>query len=82
VAVPPPRAKLARLLEEHLDRVQKSVFEGRLQLAAARALAAEAARLLGAEDSLRVYCITEAGRRISIVHGKARLPEPADFVIF
>ena len=73
------RVKLARLLEGDLDRVQKSVFEGRLSLEAARRLAALSARLLGPDDSLRVYCITEAGRKVSIVHGRALMPEPGGF---
>jgi CRISPR-associated protein Cas2 len=75
------RARLATLLDEHMDRVQKSVFEARLPTAVARRLAAKAARLLGPEDSLRVYCITEAGRQASQVLGRGQLPEAADFWI-
>ncbi|WP_137177013.1 CRISPR-associated endonuclease Cas2 [Roseomonas sp. AR75] len=76
------RAKLATLLDESLDRVQLSVFEGRLSLAAARRLARRAEALLGPDDSLRVYAITEAGRRASMAFGRAQLPEAHDFLLF
>lgn len=75
------RSRMAALLERHLDRVQRSVFEGRLTLAAARQLAGRAAVLLGPDDSLRCYCVPEAGRRSSIVHGVGCLPEADDFVL-
>ncbi len=77
-----PRAKLAALLDRSLDRVQRSVFEGRLTVAEARALARDAAALLGPEDSLRVYAVTEAGRRASLAYGCAQLPEADDFLLF
>lgn len=75
------RAKLARLIDDQLDRVQKSVFEGRLTVSEARRLAAEAAKLLGPDDSLRVYCVPEEGRALSIVHGAGIMAEPDDFVL-
>lgn len=77
-----PRTRLAALLEDSLDRVQRSVFEGRLTLAEARALARKAALLLGPDDSLRVYAVTEAGRRASLAFGCAKLPEADDFLLF
>jgi CRISPR-associated endonuclease Cas2 len=76
------RGKLAALLERWLDRVQLSVFEGRLTVAEARALARRAAALLGPDDSLRVYAVTEAGRRASMAFGCAQLPEADDFLLF
>ena len=75
------RAKLAALLEDSLDRVQLSVFEGRMTLPAARLLARRAAALLGPDDSLRVYAVTEAGRRASMAFGSTQLPEAHDFIL-
>lgn len=75
------RTKLAALLDEWLDRVQYSVFEGRLSLKEARSLAAQASLLLGAEDSLRVYCIPENGRALSMVYGRGHMPEAGDFLL-
>jgi len=76
-----PRARLAALLETCLDRVQDSVFEGRLTLAEARRLARLADPLVGPEDSLRIYAVTEAGRRASQVIGRGSLPEAHDFIL-
>lgn len=75
------RVKLAKLLDEWLDRVQFSVFEGRLSLREARKLATKASLLLGPEDSLRVYCIPENGRALSMAFGRGQLPEAGDFLI-
>jgi len=75
------RTKLAALLEEELDRVQLSVFEGRLTLAQARRLAEQADLIIGPNDSLRIYAVTEAGRRASMVLGRGSLPEAHDFVL-
>lgn len=73
------RTKLATLLDERLDRVQKSVFEGRMTVAAARKLAARVGNLIGPDDSLRVYCITDAGLKGSLVKGKGQLSPPGDY---
>lgn len=73
------RARLSALLDEHMDRVQKSVFEARMTLEEARALADKAGSLLGAQDSLRVWCVPEAGRQLSLAIGGQPLPEQADF---
>lgn len=73
------RVRLADLLEAQATRVQKSVFEARLTTDEARRLTAQATTLIGVGDSLRVYCITEAGRRISSVHGPTPMSEPADY---
>lgn len=75
------RTRLASVLEEHLDRVQRSVFEGRLTLDAARRLVDAVTPFVGPEDSLRCYCVPEAGRRISLVRGTGTLPEADDFVL-
>jgi CRISPR-associated protein Cas2 len=73
------RARLSTLLDEHMDRVQKSVFEARMTVEEARVLAAKATRLMGPEDSLRVWCVPEAGRRLSLAVGGQPLPEQTDF---
>lgn len=73
------RAKLAELVGKRADRVQQSVFEGRMTLPEARRLAETAAMLLGPDDSLRVYCVTEEARRVSIAIGGAPIAEAHEF---
>jgi CRISPR-associated protein Cas2 len=75
------RTRVADLLDVHLSRVQLSVFEGRLSAAAAGRLAKRASLLIGPDDSLRVYCITEPGRRLSVAYGPRPLPEAHDFIL-
>jgi CRISPR-associated protein Cas2 len=75
------RAKLADLLEEHMDRVQFSVFEARMTVKDAHRLGRKAGFFIGPEDSLRIYCIPEAGRQMSLVIGAGILPEADDFVL-
>ena len=75
------RARLADLLDEHMSRVQLSVFEGRLSVGAARRLARRASMLIGPDDSLRIYCVTESGRRSSLAFGARPLPEAQDFIL-
>jgi CRISPR-associated protein Cas2 len=73
------RERLSSLLETSLTRVQKSVFEGRLTTAEAQRLARRAGNILGVDDSLRVYCVTEAGRRSCLTIGRTPLAERGDF---
>ncbi|MFA7413303.1 MAG: CRISPR-associated endonuclease Cas2 [Rhizobium sp.] len=73
------RSRLADMLLEHMTRVQGSVYEGRMTREKADRLAGRAAGLLGPDDSLRVYCLTEAGRQASFHHGGPPLGEAADF---
>jgi len=75
------RARLADLLATRLSRVQQSVFEGRLTAAAARELGRRAERMLGVDDSLRVYCISGAALALCAAHGGAPLPERQDFFL-
>lgn len=75
------RTRLAAILDGRMDRVQKSVFEARMSVEEARALAERASVELAPADSLRVYCITEGGRRVSMVFGAGALPEAHDFVL-
>jgi CRISPR-associated protein Cas2 len=73
------RSKVADILSEKLVRVQFSVFEGRLTRGEAETLAKEAALRIGPDDSLRCYCIPEAGRRLSFTHGGPPIAEAGDF---
>lgn len=73
------RTRVAKMLEDHLARVQKSVFEGYMTQRQAERLGRRAAALIGPEDSLRIYCITEDGRRLTQVHGAGSLPEAHEF---
>lgn len=75
------RERAAEILGTHLVRVQRSVFEGRLTVAAARALCRTIAPLLTAEDSLRAYAVTQDGRADTIVLGDPPLTEAADFIL-
>jgi CRISPR-associated protein Cas2 len=75
------RTKLAELLDEHMDRVQFSVFEARMTPAEARRLGKKAGMFIGPDDSLRIYCVPEAGRRLSAVIGAGVLSEADDFVL-
>lgn len=73
------RRKIADVLEDAAVRVQQSVFEARLDQAAAERLAAHAARELGPGDSLRVYAVGAHGRARSLAYGGAPLPEAQEF---
>ncbi|MFP5516981.1 MAG: CRISPR-associated endonuclease Cas2 [Alphaproteobacteria bacterium] len=73
------RRRIAAVLEERAARVQRSVFEARLDARATRRLAERAARHLSAGDSLRVYAVGAAGRRRSLAFGPPPLAEDQDF---
>jgi CRISPR-associated protein Cas2 len=75
------RQRMAELLEDYLTRVQKSVFEGRLTLDELKRLRPLAAALLGPNDSLRVYCVSTSGLRLSAAYGAPPLPEAQDFYL-
>lgn len=75
------RAKVAAILERDCSRVQFSVFEGRLTPAVARRLAARIGRLLGPDDSLRVYAVTADGLDESLALGGPPLPEKSGFML-
>lgn len=70
------RTKVSRILEEDLARVQKSVFEGRINNDEAHDLARRILALLDIGDSLRVYAVTPLGLKNSISYGGAPLAEP------
>jgi CRISPR-associated endonuclease Cas2 len=75
------RTKVHALLSEHLTPVQKSVFEGRLTAEFALKLGKKVSVMIGPDDNLRIYCVTEAGRRASFAFGDTPLPEAQDFVL-
>jgi CRISPR-associated protein Cas2 len=74
-----PRRRISEILEQHGCRVQKSVFEVRSDQQKAEAIL----RLLERErfpgDSIRMYCITEDGRRNCRSAGGAPPPEKSEF---
>jgi CRISPR-associated protein Cas2 len=75
------RARVADILNNQLVRVQQSVFEGRLTRDAARVLAERSKIAMGPDDNLRVYCLTEHGRKLSMAFGGAPIPEAHEFWI-
>jgi CRISPR-associated protein Cas2 len=73
------RAKVAKILEGAGTRVQFSVFEVRTTQKKADALLDRLGRFRETFDSVRMYCLTERGRKLSDVRGGAPLPEARDF---
>ena len=55
------RRKLAEFLEEHMTRVQGSLFEGWLTRAEANRIARLAAALTGEGESIRLYLVPREG---------------------
>ncbi|CAG0997517.1 hypothetical protein MYXO_02787 [Myxococcaceae bacterium] len=75
------RRRVSGFLEDHLVRVQKSVFEGRLTAAQANRLFDGTCRHLDVGDSLRMYVMTRSGLEKSRVWGGAPLPEEGEFYL-
>ena len=73
------RARVARMLEDRAVRVQRSVFEARLNEREADRLFDQLSRELDEDDSLRMYVLAAAGLTRSRAHGGAPLPEDNDF---
>lgn len=73
------RRRAAELLERSGTRVQESVFEVRATAGAARALLGELGRFRAPGDSVRMYCLTDVGRRHSASDGGAPIAEEAEF---
>ncbi len=55
------RTRVSDLLEQHMVRVQESLFEGWMTRATAQRVAGEAARLIDEGDSLRLYIVPRGG---------------------
>lgn len=75
------RRRVSAILEEHMVRVQRSVFEARLSEAAAGRLAEAVARELDRCDSLRVYAIGAGSRRRCFAIGPPPMAEDQDFYL-
>ena len=73
------RRHIAKLLEERMVRVQRSVFEARLTASAANRLFERAEALLEGGDSLRMYVLSRTGLEKSRASGGAPLPEPGPY---
>jgi CRISPR-associated endonuclease Cas2 len=73
------RTRIVELLEEDAVRVQESVFEGWMRRAHATRLASRAARLLGPDDLLRVYCLGPEAATRTLAFGPAPPVEAHDF---
>ena len=75
------RRRLARILENHAVRVQKSVFEAWMDKKLAEEVSRRAAAELGPGDSLRVYAIGTKGYQRIQVFGAAVLSERQEFYL-
>lgn len=73
------RRRVSKRLERQLNRVQMSVFEGRLKQFAADRLFDELSNMIDEDDSLRMYVLSKTGLEKSRVEGGAPLPEEAGF---
>lgn len=74
------RRRLSKCLEHTLTRVQKSVFEGRLNAKDTKRLTQEAEQIIGPGDNLRVYSIGADGmRRSEVLGASAPLQEDSAF---
>ena len=81
IARPKTRRRVARFLEERMVRVQKSVFEGRLEPRRAYRLFDAVTSMVDDGDVLRLYLMTREGLAKSRVHGGCPLPEEAGFFL-
>lgn len=75
------RRRLARILERHAVRVQRSVFEAWMDKDLADEVSRRAAEELGPHDSLRVYAIGARGYQRTRVYGAAVLSERQGFYL-
>jgi len=82
ISSPSIRRRVARLLEERMTRVQKSVFEARMTAMAAQRLFDEVSQLLEEDDSLRMYALTSRALEKSRASGGAPLPEEGGWWLF
>lgn len=75
------RRRLARILEKHAVRVQKSVFEAWMDKSLADRVSRRAAAELGPHDSLRVYAIGAKGYQRTRAFGATVLSERQEFYL-
>ena len=76
------RQKIADLLLDHGDRVQKSVFEADLSLKELKEIVRKAEKYLQGDDSLRIYALCETCRGRSVTRGRPEVKRPAGYRIF
>lgn len=73
------RLRVARKLRNALDRVQRSVYEGEIDIAQVERLVTRVVPLLEEEeDTLRLYLLCAACRRRIRVYGQGRIVEDPD----
>lgn len=75
------RNRVAGFLEARAVRVQKSVFEARLDVHEARWLAARLEAMILPSDSVRMYTLNDAALRDAIVLGRGLAPTSDDFLL-
>lgn len=75
------RARVAKVLEERMVRVQKSVFEARMTLAEAKRLFERARMEVSEEAGLRLYALPPAALAECLRDGGAPFPEAHEFWI-
>lgn len=75
------RRRLADLLSDDAARVQESVFEGWMSERRAEALAGRAVRLIGPQDSLRLYLLAERDALRTRVFGAGPPVEAHEFAL-
>jgi CRISPR-associated protein Cas2 len=63
------RRRVSSILEDHMTRVQYSVFEARMHAKMASDLATRIQKLLRSGDSLRVYAVGSSGEKRSATYG-------------
>jgi len=73
------RRYVAKTMEAHATRVQKSVFEGRMSKKKMKAIVAAIEKHMSRGDSLRVYPISEKMKKRACLIGGAPLPESENF---
>ena len=79
ISRPGVRRRVRRLLERHMARVQRSVFEARMTRRAAQRLFVRAEAMLEDGDGIRLYVLTAAGLEKSRASGGPPLPEAGNY---
>jgi CRISPR-associated endonuclease Cas2 len=75
------RNRVAEYLEGRMIRVQESLFEGWMSAKAGRRLALDAARMIDAADSLRLYIVPAGGVGRCAAWGFPPAPEAGGLLI-
>ncbi len=76
------RTRVAELLGADATRVQESVFEGWMSEKRARAIAAKAMKILGDDDSLRLYVLNPRMAMRTLTIGPGAPVEADEFHLF